>query len=320
MADKKAHRLFLRLLSETFFVPDGTLDSKKIDRLDPIHSSASSAEESLQHWYHTQGIEPSPVERERPRPCFAKNRGKHIWKTCIAPAAILLTLFIVIWVPTNLQHSKMGSAAPNRTASGGENTAPQQNSSNEVGFDNAQSTESTVAVASGESQDEGPASQYSDTMNYPYLFNSVNMALPMGEWLKLKMEAREPLAVTGTVTHVVSGGATMSFVLHTEQGNLGLLLSSALFVPETILNRQVCVWVRENAYAPTTNLGFSEEDMAALNVESIEVDSQSPFDSANLAVFLVDDVGNLQEVYEDDFLDDEFPQTLEVWNSQLGGE
>ncbi|MFQ9802315.1 MAG: hypothetical protein ACLR23_29245 [Clostridia bacterium] len=33
MADKKAQRLFLRLISETFFVSDDTLDSKKIDRL-----------------------------------------------------------------------------------------------------------------------------------------------------------------------------------------------------------------------------------------------------------------------------------------------
>lgn len=56
MADKKAQRLFLRLISETFFVSDDTLDSKKIDRLvkrldrlDPIPSSASSAEEALQH-------------------------------------------------------------------------------------------------------------------------------------------------------------------------------------------------------------------------------------------------------------------------------
>ena len=323
MADKKAQRLFLRLISETFFVSDDTLDSKKIDRLvkrldrlDPIPSSASSAEEALQHWYHTQGIEPPSVELERPRFCSAKKRGKHIWKTIVAPAAILLTLFLVIWVPTNFQQSKTDSAMPNRTAEGEQNAAPQQY--NEVGFDNAQSAESKLAA--GESQDEEPASQYSGAMEYSRLFNSVDMSLPMGEWLKLKMDAGEPLAVTGTVTHVASDSATMSFVLHTEQGNLGLLLSSALFVPETILHRQVCVWIREDAYAPTSNLGFSEEEMASLNVEPIEVDSQAPFDSANLAVFLVDEVGNLQAVYEDDSLEGEFPQTVEMWNSQVGGE
>ena len=197
MADKKAQRLFLRLISETFFVSDDTLDSKKIDRLvkrldrlDPIPSSASSAEEALQHWYHTQGIEPPSVELERPRFCSAKKRGKHIWKTIVAPAAILLTLFLVIWVPTNFQQSKTDSAMPNRTAEGEQNAAPQQ--SNEVGFDNAQSAESKLAA--GESQDEEPASQYSGAMDYSRLFNSVDMSLPMGEWLKLKMDAGEPLA------------------------------------------------------------------------------------------------------------------------------
>ena len=112
MADKKAQRLFLRLISETFFVSDDTLDSKKIDRLvkrldrlDPIPSSASSAEEALQHWYHTQGIEPPSVELERPRFCSAKKRGKHIWKTIVAPAASLWPLFIVIWVHTNFHES-----------------------------------------------------------------------------------------------------------------------------------------------------------------------------------------------------------------------
>lgn len=136
----------------------------------------------------------------------------------------------------------------------------------------------------------------------------------------IKDGRREPLAVTGTVTHAASGSATVSFVLQTEQGNLGFLLSSALFEPETILGRQVCVWVRGDAYAPTANLEFAEEDTATLRVESIEVDSQSSFDSANLAVFLVDDGGNLQAVYEDDSLAGEFPQTLEMWNSLVAGE
>ena len=80
------------------------------------------------------------------------------------------------------------------------------------------------------------------------------------------------------------------------------------------------MWVRGDAYAPTANLEFAEEDTATLRVESIEVDSQSSFDSANLAVFLVDDGGNLQAVYEDDSLAGEFPQTLEMWNSLVAGE
>ncbi|MFR5070787.1 MAG: hypothetical protein ACLTDS_00820 [Bianqueaceae bacterium] len=111
----------------------------------------------------------------------------------------------------------------------------------------------------------------------------------------------------------------MSFVLH----RTGKSRSSSIQCPVcagTILHRQVCVWIREDAYAPTANLGFSEEEMASLNVEPIEVDSQAPFDSANLAVFLVDEVGNLQAVYEDDSLEGEFPQTVEMWNSQVGGE
>ena len=335
MSDKRGRRVFLRLLSETFFVSDEAVDPqkigrlvKKLDRLDPAPASApsASAEESLRRWYQAQGVDPPPARVPARRPRHISRAPKWLtalrcsrtWRTCVAPICIVLSLFMIIWIPASWQQTKRNDMAPSRMT--GEGYAGSAPSSSAEQLDMAQAPDSGQAAEQYKDKDEAPREAGSEIGNEVLLRNSIDTALPAQEWLSRKMEAGEPLAVTGTVEKAdACEDGRMGFLLETPQGYMGFLLTSALFDPSDILGKRICVWVREDAYTWPEDSEDPSLQTAAMAKNSVEI-QESDGAGGNLAVFVVEDAGALQEVYVDGSLNGLFPQTIDSWNAQVDGE